>query len=123
MAVCCLSQHDKDKDGVLNPDEFTVAIRSLVQANLKGGDLESLYDLISRSDDELGVGDFIDFFCSPANATGKKFSVPTGGTVITTIAMSADQQFVAFGGANCSAQMYSIQNGNLVVKKKYECVT
>ena len=115
-------QCDKDASGVLDFDEFTSALRSLVSGNLPEQDIERLYDLMSGSNDEIIAGDFIDFFCSPTLSSRKKSSFPTGSIVVSCVAMSADQKFVAFGGANSSVQMYSIEKGDLVYQTKFECV-
>ena len=87
---------------------------------MKDQDLEGLYDLISRSDDELLLGNFIDFFCSPKITASKKFSVSTGATVVTTIAMSPDQRFVAFGGMNCFVRLYMVGNSACKLSKRFE---
>lgn len=111
---------DDDVDGLLDGPEFAAAMRYIVGSDLMENELEGLYDMISNSHDELRLCDFIDFF-KPDGATNKllKFQRSNLNT-ITSISISSDQCFIAYGAINCVARVYEIEDGKSVFEKNYE---
>lgn len=76
-------------------------------------------DGCSRRREQLLLCDVRDFFCSPAVGKHQKFTVPSAN-IITSIAFSANQKFVAFGGMDCVVKMYVLEDAQLVTNKRVE---
>lgn len=111
------------KDIKLSFAEFSGAMRSVVDQDLKPKELQDLYDTMDTSHDELRLDSFVNFFTSPEMSAS--LSVSTGNT-ITTVALCAAQTFVAVGGIDCTVKIYDLRpasesstSGSIVFDHKF----
>lgn len=118
-AESLFNQFDFDFNNTLSGDEFGELIQHIVGEQLTTTQLDSLFDMMAESHETVHLSDFIDFFCSPE--LGKdtaKFSVVSRSTV-TAVDISADEKYVVFGGTDCAAKMYGLQDSSRILNRKF----
>mmetsp|Transcript_12739 Transcript_12739/g.37927 ORF Transcript_12739/g.37927 Transcript_12739/m.37927 type:complete len:2278 (-) Transcript_12739:673-7506(-) len=100
---------DVNCDGSLDRAEFPNAIRLLLGQSLRPRELEALHDIIDSTNDKIRMVDFINFFKAEEVAM-KSFHAQTSNT-ITTVTLSPDMRFVAYGGMNCQVVVHDLDGG------------
>lgn len=106
---------DVNCDGSLDKAEFPNAVRLLLGQSLRPKELEALHDIIDSTNNKIRMVDFINFFKVEDQAM-KSFRTSTSNT-ITSVSVSPDARFIAYGGMNCKVAVHDLRGGEAVFER------
>lgn len=80
-----------------------------VGQSLRPRELEALHDVIDSTNNKIRMVDFINFFCVEQERM-KSFRA-SGSNTVTSVALSPEMRFIAFGGMDCGVAVHDLKRG------------
>ena len=119
-AESLFGRFDVNSDGKIVEYEFKRLIKFMLgdEGTLTSAQLENVYEMMAGSRETVSQSEFIDFFCSPSLTEESSIFSMVSRSTVTAVGISADQQAVVFGGADCVAKLYDLRDSSRILYRK-----